>query len=146
MASFYNPNVIALVPGTPECLDWCRRSCPDKDLRGRMFVYRHVRSGNFMLAYWVSYRTLFTPILEIGTSLAAFGRLAGESFLRFVHPQREDAAAAALQQASDNARSSQESLNAERVENRARLLRDECGIRVRHEDGGVFAPTDMLAG
>jgi hypothetical protein len=146
MASFFNPKVMEQVQGTPESLRWFRSRCGSRqELADDLFLYRHRRTMKFMLAAWLPGRQLFTPILELGNTPDLSDAVVTK-FKTWLHPDPEQTVEAALQQAAGQERQAQEDLNAERVEARTRLLRDGMGIKVRHEDGGVFAPADMLRG
>jgi hypothetical protein len=146
MAGVYDPKVIAILAGVPECLRWFRNNCgADQVLRDSLFIYRHTQSGNFMLARWLMYRSVFLPILELGDA-PVLSDQAVVAFRFYVHPDPERTAEAALKQAADNQERGDEEFDAQREENRARMLQDECGIKVRHTDGGVFAPTSILGG
>ncbi|MFH0981811.1 MAG: hypothetical protein V2A79_09760 [Planctomycetota bacterium] len=145
MAGVYDPKLIELIPGVPEFLRWCRNRCgSDEVLRDSLFCYRHGRTGVFMLARWLCYRSVFLPILEIGPGFPNVGPETCAKFLSYLHPDPETTAGAALREAAYNARHEAENFDAKRKENRAKLLRDELGIKLRRPDGGVFAPTAVL--
>lgn len=145
MAGVYDPKVIELIPGVPEFLRWCRGRCGDDEvLRDSLFAYRHAGTGSFMLARWLSYRSVFLPILEIGKQSPAGTPAACSQFLNYLHPPSDKDQAAALREAAYNHRHDAEAFDDERERNRAKMLQDECGIKVRHVDGGVFVPTSVL--
>lgn len=59
----------------PPLLGWLKRNIPDPRDKERVFVYRHIESGNFVIGLWESCpREKFQDIMNLGWSLQNFTR------------------------------------------------------------------------
>ena len=70
---------------SPPMLEWARANCPDKEAAKKLFMYRHLQHGTFVIALWVK-EGWFVDILNLGTSLANFTREKAQAFLRQFGP------------------------------------------------------------
>jgi len=144
MAGVWDSNLMQYCDN-PGCLAWFKSQAPESALRESMFVYKHLRTNTFMLARWLREWHVFYPVMEIGETPVLNDAVVAK-FRSIFYPEAAQTAEVALKQASDNQRRDTEDFHAERREIRAKVLRDAHGIRVRHEDGRVFAPAGLLGG
>ncbi len=73
MACFYTPQQHQLLE--PPLLDWCRNQTSDEVLKKRLFVYRQLQVGTFVIAQWLDRaKGLFVDTLNLGNSLSNFSR------------------------------------------------------------------------
>ncbi len=50
---------------------WLKRETSDPELRKKVFVYRHLRYGTFVIGLWINApQGVFVDVLNMGTSLA----------------------------------------------------------------------------
>jgi hypothetical protein len=145
MVGVWDPNRMQLVPGTPECLRWFRKNATNKTFGECLFLYRVIHKNLFMLGRWLAEYKVFLPVMEIGAAPVLNDDVVAE-YLAIVRPRPEQTARVAIRQAADNQSRMDEDLRNERADIKAKLLRDECGIKADPEDGSIFLPPDVLAG
>jgi hypothetical protein len=146
MFAYYDAQSMELIPGEPECLKWFKSKSPTEEARKALFLYRSQATGKFMLGAWVMVRGIFNPLLEIGSALSDFNQKTISTYLSIMYPQHQQTMQDGLRKAADNHKNAAENFDAERIENRARLLRNEFGIPARRADGTVLLPPEVLAG
>lgn len=145
MVGVWDPNRMQLIQGTPECLRWFRKNATDKTFGECLFLYRVIHKNLFMLGRWLAERSVFLPVMEIGPEPVLNDEVVAR-YLSIVRPRPEQTAQVALKQAADNQSRMDEDFRNERAEIKAKLLRDECGIKADPDDGSIFLPADVLAG
>ena len=59
----------------PELEDWIHREIPDRNFLDRVFVYRHLLYGTFVIAQWLNRDAgLFIDVMNLGYSLGNFDK------------------------------------------------------------------------
>jgi hypothetical protein len=67
---------------------WLKRNVENAEDARRLFVYRHMQTGNFIVAWWISKeRGRFSELMNLGTSLSSFTREMARSFKQILSPQ-----------------------------------------------------------
>jgi len=127
----------------PGCLDYFRSHAPNEDLRTNLFVYRHMKSLKFMLARWIG-GSVFLPILELGSAPVLNDEIVA-TYRAYCHPNSVKSPVEALREARDNEIHQSEEYEHEHRETHAKLLRDECGIKVPDHDGTAFLPVGAVS-
>lgn len=127
----------------PGCLDYFKSHASDTVLQDSLFVYRHLKSLKFMLARWIG-QPVFLPILELGVEPILNDEIVA-AYRAYCHPGSVPSAGTALREARDNEIRESEEYEHEHREMRAKLLRDECGIKVPDRDGTAFLPVGAVS-
>jgi hypothetical protein len=74
----------------PPLEDWIKRQAPNDDERGRLFIYKHLVHGTFVIAWWVSKdRGLFVDMINLKKSLGSFNRRTANRFLQQLKPSSD---------------------------------------------------------
>jgi len=71
---------------SPEILNWAQSYCPDREAAGKLFMYRHLVHGTFVIALWVK-EGWFVDVLNLGRSLGNFTRERAEIFLEMFNDE-----------------------------------------------------------
>jgi hypothetical protein len=142
MVGVFDPNRMKLFPGAG-CLQYFRSHAPNDDIRKGLFVYRHMDTEKFMLAWWIG-QSVFIPILELGAEPVLNDEVV-KRYRQYCHPQDAEQAEAALKKAHDNEISLVEEMEYKARETRAQMLRDYAGIKGLPEDGTIHLPEEVLA-
>jgi len=147
MISTFDPNAFELIE-RHDALDWMKRQLPEGALKASLFLYRAVESETFFVAQWISYRSVFVPLMAIGKNLAQFNQAMANKFLRnVVGPPSPQENAATIAKAESDYLHELETFENERTENRAKMYRDHFPDMPKMPDSGVVhLPSDILAG
>jgi hypothetical protein len=67
---------------------WLKRNVENAEDARRLFVYRHMQTGNFIVAWWISKeRGRFSELMNLGASLSSFTREMAHSFKQILSPK-----------------------------------------------------------
>ena len=143
MAAYFKPKDMEIIQGTPTCMEFFRSRAPTDEIRKSLFLYRHHTSKRFILGQWITKMGVFIPILEIGSSLDDFGRDTCKRYMDLMYPEKAPQLVDGLKQAARNQEDMDEALLHDRIENKAKILKDEFGVSVHRENGTVLLPSDV---
>lgn len=83
------PDLHQVIDGEPPFMDYLRREYPDKG--PHLFLYRHARSGNLVIAGWVHRDTrAFVDLEAVGPTPASFTRQTSERMRLLLAPRDEE--------------------------------------------------------
>jgi len=72
----------------PPMASWIKRNCPDPSLKDKLFMYRHILYGTFVVALWVK-PGWFIDVLNLGGSLGNFNSLKAHTFIEQFSPAHD---------------------------------------------------------
>jgi hypothetical protein len=136
MTGVFNPAEMRMIPN-PGCLHYFKSRAPDT-FKTDLFVYQHMRTKKFLLARWFA-DTVFDVILELADDLQLNDDIVTQ-YRNFCHPQSAPSLVKGLKEARNNHLQAEDDYEYEKRSIRAKLMRDEFGIKMPEDDGCVYLP------
>lgn len=143
----YDPNKYKIINQECEAMSWMKRQLNNNPrLRDVLFIYLAVETKTLFLAEWFIDKSLFVPLMEIGSGLSSFNRATARRFLReIVKPANPLDQVRQLKKAESDHDTETEAFHERRIANKSKMLRDYTDIKPSG-GGSVFLPLDIQRG